>query len=236
MSVVHVAVPHDVTIADWADEFPASALGGSIYAVAPPLRLEAARRLADAGHGIHADLILGHEGIHTGVTPQMVREIRSALPEADIDLHLITHGTPAKEQAIAEAEALNLANDVRASRIALSPAAFARNERAITELRDAGINVWVELEPIHSANPLEAGDADGALIMLIEPGTITTADPSNINKIEALPGAWNVGVDGGVTRAIATTSHAAGVSYIVSGRALLQTNHNELPQPKGHTS
>lgn len=236
MSVAEVTVPHDVTIADWADEFPASAIGGSIYAIAAPLRLEAARQLADAGHGVHADLILGTDGRHAGVTPQTVREVRAALPDADIDLHLITHGTPAPQQAIAEDEALSLAREVHATRIALSPAAFARNERVISELRAGGINVWVELEPIHTRNPLEDGQADGALIMLIEPGTITTADPSNLNKIEALPGAWNVGIDGGVTRTIAATSQAAGVSYIVSGRALLQTNYNELPQPKGHTS
>ena len=73
------------------------------------------------------------------------------------------------------------------------------------------------------------GQVDGALVMLITPGTKQAADLDQLDKLARLVTKVPVGVDGGVTHRIAKECDDRGASYLVSGRDLLLTSTTTHP-------
>ena len=73
-----------------------------------------------------------------------------------------------------------------------------------------------------AAGPLEPlGGLDGALLMLVPPGTRQAADATLLTKVETLARTLPVAVDGGVTPEIAHRCRRSGTTFVVSGRSLL---------------
>lgn len=218
-----VALPE---IADWAvrlSERVGVAASGSLYAVAAESRPAAAAELAARGLRVHVDLIVGAGG-HRGVTPDALRAVRAAAPDAVVEVHLIVDGG---DLDLAVAEAVEAAVDVRAEFLVLPREAPA--VAAAEALRAAGVALWRQVSPDDAADVPDG--ADGALVMLIAPGTADDADPALVDRVAALSGRMPVGVDGGVTPELAERCVAAGATTIVAGRALFVPAGSGEEQP-----
>ena len=208
-------------VADWAREFEPEIISGSVYAVHPSQRLEAARALSHGGHRVHADIIISASGEHTGVGPEEVLLIRMAVPDARLDVHLILPKTNLTEGVRRSAEAaIQTAKNVQAETLAVSPHALQIFSHILSDRHDHRMEIWTEVAVGSDTTSID--DVDGALVMLIESGTRDSADRTQLCKIPTFSGAGRVGIDGGVTPAVAAEARRAGVSVIVSGRALFE--------------
>ena len=220
-----------VLLNPWHRQFATGQVGGSLYAVPRGQRAEAATLLHRSGCRVHVDVIVGPEG-HRGVTFSEVALIRAALPTARIDLHLIVLDATSVDD---EVTAIDIARTLAFETLTLTGEQIRRHAVRVHRLRSAGIAVWEEIAP-GVDEPTAADHVDGALIMLITPGSKETADLGQLDKITALAGRIPVGVDGGVTGAIAHQCHDRGAGYLISGRDLLQTTRTAtLPTPASST-
>ncbi|WP_157521114.1 hypothetical protein [Microbacterium sp. Leaf159] len=212
-----------VKVAPWGRSLSGRGLAGSLFAAPAHERLDAAHALHAEGLAVHVDLIVRQDGTHRGVTPAQVRAVRSELPHASIDLHLIVEGDPRDSHTHAAIEeAIHMGLDLGVERISLSRELLDCYHSALQDARQRGLAVWCELPHDAPADPV-AG-ADGLLIMLIRPGTTEAADPAGLTTVRALAGRVPVGVDGGVTETLARECADLGASPIISGRALLTTS------------
>ena len=138
-----------VLVAPWHEDLGDHAVGGSVFAVDPAHRVEAAERLADAGCRVHVDIILGHDDRHRGVTFDELVAIRRAVPAARIDLHLIVLGEfvrPAR--LVEERRAIETAAiEVGAEFITVSRPCLSLHADALTAARAGGTRVWLEVPP-----------------------------------------------------------------------------------------
>lgn len=212
-------------IAAWAEGLEPDIVAGSVYSLPPALRLQAARLLAHRGHRVHADLIVDGSGQHVGIRPAELDALRGACLQAPLDVHLMLPAPPlSPAQRKAAEEAISKARKAGAASLTIPVHALNSSSRGLQELRAGGTPVWVEVPP--QMRGLQDGDrADGALVMLIPPGTRQAAEPAHLSKVRALSTSMPVGVDGGVTADLAVEARAAGAAILVSGRALfiLQT-------------
>lgn len=209
-------------IAEWRDRFPGR-VAGSVYAAAPAERVRTARELADAGLDVHVDVMASDEGHPAGVGLGELREIAATVQRSRIGVHLI--GSPGFVDT-----ALPEVLSTRPGRVFLPWHVFTA-ERAAT-VRGVGsaawIAVWDEWDGIGSvAWPAQP---DGALVMLIEPGTSGTCRPSQLAVVSACASDMPVHVDGGVTEDVAPLCLAAGAESMVVGRALM------TPRPVNSTA
>lgn len=227
MSGTVVSAP---AIAPWALRIAAGTarVSGSLYAVAAEHRTTAAAELAARGAHVHVDVIVTADGSHRGLTPSELRAARQAAPAAGLEVHLILDAHPSADHAQGEpalegidraiGETVAAAVEAAADVVVLPRVLHAEPGAIVAALRRAGIAVWVELPPDDAADPPEG--ADGALVMLIAPGTRDQADPALVARVAELSGRLPVGVDGGVTSDLAERCIAAGATTIVAGRAL----------------
>jgi len=213
-----------VLVEPWSHDHSGCTIGGSLYAVEQRARSRAAQALAAAGCDIHADVILDEHSRHRGVTWSELSEVRRLLPNVEIDLHLINLGQPRPTQLLLHLErAIQAAVSLRCHRITVVPAQIGQHRDRLDRLRAAGHQLWAEVSPREAADTIKALDVDGALVMLIEPGSKDQADLQLLDKVTQLRPSMSVGVDGGVTRRNARACQDAGASYLVSGRDLLTT-------------
>ncbi|BBY30120.1 ribulose phosphate epimerase [Mycolicibacterium sediminis] len=210
-------------LAPWHRDYP-GLIAGSMYAAAPGDRLAAATALAHAGMTIHADLMAVGEGLPEGVALDDLRAAADRVLPARIDVHLIGSA--------------DFVDDVLDDVLATGPArvilpwdAFTDGRAAAIRAADAGawITVWDEWDGV-TDGPHWPAAPDGVLVMLIEPGTSDRCRIARLNLVTActvghpeLP----VMVDGGVTEVIAPLCVTAGVTQMVVGRALLNSNRRE---------
>lgn len=184
---------------------------GSLFAVPAADRLAAARQLAGAGWWVHVDVM--SDG--SGVSVAELARVRSALPTARIEVHVIDLGDP---------QPLGDVLDARPDRVVLSPG------RCLAEgagVRDRGAELWAQ----GHEEPLPAGaDVAGVLVMLIDPGTSQSVDLSRLDRVPGLPPGLGIGVDGGVGPQHLPTLVRTGVRHLVSGRALLSQQHSSPPR------
>lgn len=200
-------------LAPWHQEFPGK-LAGSVYAVAPPHRIAAARAMAEAGLDIHLDVMAADEGLPAGVSIGELAAITDAVGPSTADVHLI--GSPAFVDATLPEVLAH-----RPAKVFLPWAAFT-DERAAT-IRDAGGAAWIALwqEWDGITTPRWPATVDGVLVMLIEPGTRDRCRLDRLGIVAACAAELPVIVDGGVTEDIAPLCLTAGVASMVVGRALL---------------
>lgn len=209
-------------------------LSGSIFAVAPEHRAETARTLDEAGLNVHVDIIVDAHGQHRGVTPDELRDARAKAPDARIEVHLMLDDVASGDEAPSRAdqaigETIAAAIEARAAVVVLPRAMHGEPAAAVAALRKSGARVWSEVAP-HEAASVPDG-ADGALVMLIRPGTRDEADPGLVARVSDLSSHLAVGVDGGVTPELAERCIAAGATTIVAGRALFASVDSAAYRP-----
>jgi pentose-5-phosphate-3-epimerase len=211
-----------VALQPWHRAFGDHVVGGSVYAVKPRLRVEAAVQLTAANCRVHADIILGPDHRHRGVSWDELAEIRQAAPTARIDLHLIARGKSMDPVRLAEERrAIETAVQIGAEFITVSNRCLSVHATALTTARAAGTNLWLEVPPDKPGTDEPGIAIDGVVVMLIEPGTKQAANLAHLEKVERLARTVPVAVDGGVTRKIAAKCLQLGASYTISGRDLL---------------
>ncbi|MCU1566102.1 MAG: ribulose-phosphate 3-epimerase [Pseudarthrobacter sp.] len=219
--MIGVSESPTLRLAGWAAKFEPEIISGSVYAVQPPERLEAAKMLDHAGYRVHVDLIVSADGIHVGVSPDELLLIRDALPDARLDVHLILPKTGLFGSVRETAEAaIRTAKDAKAETLVVSPEALHSFSDVLTEHSDHPVEIWAEVAV--GSDATNVSGVDGALVMLIESGTKNSADRTHLNKVPALATAGKVGIDGGVTASVAAEAWEAGATVIVSGRALFE--------------
>jgi pentose-5-phosphate-3-epimerase len=209
----------EVMVEPWHRDLGDYVVGGSVYAVQPKLRVQAAVQLAAANCRVHADI--GPNGRHRGVSWNELAAIRQAAPTARIDVHLIVIGQSVGAPRLAEERrAIETAVQIGAEFITVSRQVLSRHASELAAARAAGIHLWLEVPPDKPGTDAPGIAVDGVLVMLIQPGTKESADLAHLAKVERLGKTMPVAVDGGVTRKIAAQSRQLGASYTISGRDL----------------
>jgi len=204
-------------LAPWHEGFRGQ-LAGSVYAALPGSRVVAAQALSAAGLDVHVDVMAETEGMPAGVSLIELREIADTVDPARIEVHLI--GSP----EFVDTKLLRILQ-VRPAKVFLPWDAF--TERRADALRAAGSSAWISLwtEWDGTVEPRWQATPDGALVMLIEPGTRDHCRVDRLGIVTAfaaeIPG-MPVIVDGGITEDIAPLCVTAGVESMVVGRALLR--------------
>jgi pentose-5-phosphate-3-epimerase len=222
-----------LVIEPWHRDLGDHVVGGSVYAVQPKLRVQAAVQLAAANCRVHADIILGPNDLHRGVSFDELIAIRRAVPAARIDLHLIVLGGSVRPaRLVEERRAIAASIQVGAEFITVSRRCLSLHADDLTAARAGGTGVWLEVPPDRPGTDLSLDAVDGALVMLIAPGTKQDADLAHLSKVEQLAQQLPVGVDGGVTRTVAARSKQAGAGYLVSGRDLLSSTEPTPGHPR----
>jgi pentose-5-phosphate-3-epimerase len=206
-------------LAPWHRGFP-GLMAGSVYAAKPPARVAAARALSAAGLDVHVDIMADSEGLPIGVSLAELRDIACAVERARIGVHLI--GSAEFVDRI-----LPEILPFRPATVFLPWAAF--TEERAGAIRTVGSAAWIALwnEWDGVADPRWPAAPDGALVMLIEPGTRDSCALARLGIVAACSSEMRVAVDGGITEDIAPLCVTAGVQSMVVGRALLL----DLPPP-----
>lgn len=207
-------------LAPWYGRFPGK-LAGSVYAVPPADRIQIAGELAVAGLDVHVDMMAADEGLPVGVSVAELRAIAASVPRARVGVQLI--GSTAFVDAV-----LPAVLSTRPAKVFLPWHSF--TEERIQAVRSAGCAAWIALwtEWDGLGAPSWPAVPDGALVMLLEPGTAGTCQLSRLAVATACAAELPVIVDGGVTEEVAPLCITAGVESMVVGRAL-------LAQSKGST-
>lgn len=211
-----------IAIAPWVADLRPATVAASLYALPPTDRVQGATAAHDAGCWVHVDVILRYrEGAgfsSIGVTIDQLAAVVDTLPGAAVDVHLILLGdSPAglRDRAVDEVgeQLVRLAP----TRVSAAPPIL---DRIGPRLRSAnpGVELWGELWP--GLEWTGSTPVDGALVMLIQPGTKQHADPDRLAATAHLAGLHPVGVDGGISREAAGEARRLGVSYLVLGRSL----------------
>jgi pentose-5-phosphate-3-epimerase len=212
------AAPH---LAPWHERFPGR-LAGSVYAAPHGSRIFAAQLLSAAGLDVHVDVMAETEGRPAGVSMAELADIVAAVGPSKVEVHLI--GSP----EFVDTKLLRILQ-VRPARVFLPWDSF--TERRADALRAAGSSAWISLwtEWDGTVAPRWRATPDGALVMLIEPGSRNHCRVDRLGIVTAFasenPG-MPVIVDGGITEDIAPLCVTAGVESMVVGRALLPAPAN----------
>lgn len=206
-------------ITEWRERFPGR-VAGSVYAAAAADRVRIARELADAGMDVHVDVMASDEGHPAGVSLGELREIAATVQRSRIGVHLI--GSAAFVDAVLP-EVLS----TRPGKVFLPWHAFTADRAEA--VRGVGSAAWIALwnEWDGNGSPSWPVRPDGALVMLIEPGTSGTSRLGQLAAVSSCANEVPVGVDGGVTEDVAPLCLTAGAESMVVGRALLSPRHVE---------
>ena len=207
------------------DRPPGVSTAGSLYALPPASRPAAAALLHAHGHWVHVDVLTEGGRAVGGVEVETLAAVRAALPAARVEVHVIERAAGPADPGPDDLLGRLLA--ARPQRLVLPPAWCAAESPAARRIRTSGGELWTEVAPSVGIDVVRGlGDAvDGALVMLIEPGTREVADLSRLEAVRQLAGYLPVGVDGGVRLEHTAACLAAGAVHLVSGRALLQPPH-----------
>ncbi|RDH77996.1 ribulose phosphate epimerase [Mycolicibacterium moriokaense] len=201
------------SIAMWHNMFPGK-IAGSVYAVPVSERARAARELADGDLDVHVDVMAVDEGLPTGVAIEELRDIAAAVDATRIGVQLI--GSTTFVDAV-----LTEVLVTRPAKVFLPWHAFTAER--VSAVRAAGSAAWIALWTEWDGHgvPRWPTPPDGALVMLIEPGTSGPCLLSRLAIVAACAAELPVNVDGGVTEDVAPLCLTAGAESIVVGRALL---------------
>ncbi len=199
----------------------------SIYPVSPTRRLDLAQAATDAGLWVHVDVFRDDAGADLGVDLGTLSTLASS-GKHQLDVHLIGSGGAAM---------LGDVLPLGCTRITLPLECGELADRAAL-VRSTGSESWVAIAPTSPVGDVErfVAAVDGALVMLLAPGTQEQADLSLLNRVRALAPVLPVGVDGSVAMANIDACLAAGARYVVVGRALLQRHsaHSDVRPRSPH--
>jgi pentose-5-phosphate-3-epimerase len=213
-----IAAPY---LAPWHERFHGR-LVGSVYAAPYGSRIVAAQAISAAGMGVHVDVMADTEGLAAGVSMAELADIVAAVGPSRVEVHLIGSAE------FVDTKLLRILQ-LRPAKVFLPWGAF--TERRADALRAAGSSAWISLwtEWDGTVAPRWRATPDGALVMLIEPGSRNHCRVDRLGIVTAFasenPG-MPVIVDGGITEDIAPLCVTAGVESMVVGRALLPAPAN----------
>lgn len=195
-------------------------LSGSLLAGPVTDRARIARRLVQAGHWVHADVI---EGSYRGQAGLNRRELAALQGVRDVlDVHLMV------DDPVDSIAAL----PVRPKRLTLQVKDLREAPLLVRLARQHAAQVWIAVEDVHDQDVPRIGElaADGVLTMLTPPGQGGfDADLERLASVRRVASASSTaGVDGGVTAANLAQITLAGATYAVSGRALLEELRQEV--------
>lgn len=216
----HAGCP-GVAVQPW-DTPPGVSTAGSLLSLPPELQPAAAELLHAQGRWVHVDVLAAAGEAVGGVAVEVLVAVRAALPAARVEVHVIERADgPA---APGSGDLLDQLLAARPQRLFLPPAWCAAGNPASRRIRGSGGELWTEVAPTVDVDVVRglAAAVDGALVMLIPPGTREAADLSRLETVRQLSGYLPVGVDGGVRPEHTAACLAAGAVHLVSGRALLQ--------------
>lgn len=207
-------------LAPWQAQYPGR-VAGSVYAVPAGHRTAAARELSLAGFDVHVDVMAEGEGLPPGVSIDELRSISTVVDRRRLDVHLI--GSASFVDAV-----LPEVLAARPGKVFLPWHAFTDGRASAVRAADgaAWIAVWSEWDGISS--PGWPATPDGALVMLIEPGTSGRSQLGRLGVVTACADELPVIVDGGVTGSIAPLCISAGAQSLVVGRALLASAEGDV--------
>ena len=184
-------------------------LAGSLLAVEPTGRLNAATELWAWGAWAHADVIGGGYGTRPSVTLDEIRALAAA--GGPIDVHLMVDDVSGWLAALPTGLARVTIQSERLPDDSLDGLIALARQRA-----DA---VWLGVDTDTVPQP-PAVAADGVLYMLVPPAVAGHAlDPERLAGLSVGP-SERTGVDGGVTAHHVDAIAGAGVGYVVVGRSL----------------
>jgi pentose-5-phosphate-3-epimerase len=168
---------------------------------------------------VHVDVMAETEGLPAGVSMAELADIVAAIGPSRVEVHLIGSAE------FVDTKLLRILQ-LRPAKVFLPWDAF--TERRADALRAVGSSAWISLwtEWDGTVAPRWPATPDGALVMLIEPGSRDRCRVDRLGIVTAFasenPG-MPVIVDGGITEDIAPLCVTAGVESMVVGRALLPT-------------
>lgn len=186
-------------------------LAGSLLAVEPERRVEAAGELWARGGWAHADVIGGGYGSRPSVTLEEIRALAAA--GGPVDVHLMVDDVAGWITALPTGLARITIQSERVDEGLVELIALAR-QRAGT--------VWIGVDTGVAPPSPPMDSIDGTLHMLVPPGLAGHAlDPSRLAALVP-DAAASTGVDGGVGLEHVDAIAQAGADYVVVGRALFE--------------
>lgn len=184
---------------------------------------EAAVQLADAGaRMLHIDIMDGHFVPNLTFGPQLVHDLRP-LTDAFFDCHLMVENV---ENYIDELA------DGGASMMTVHPEATYHLDRIVHQVKDAGMQVGVALNPGTSVTACEwvLPVIDRVLVMTVNPGfggqSFIAAMTEKIEQLAAIRNQSNlkfdIAVDGGISAETAPVVVKAGANVLIAGSAIFK--------------
>lgn len=188
-------------------------LSGSLFAVSEARQTAAAARLAQAGWGIHVDIIDDSYPLGAGVDPRVM----AAIPPGEADVHLMVRDPLRMLDEILPCRPAQVTVQLEdlGSDLEEALAAFAGRCRA------AGAAPHLAVAPDSPRDVLSSlmRQVDGLLVMLSPPAAANGR--ADLRCLEGLPpGVRTLAVDGGVTPEMFARLHERGVDRAVMGRAV----------------
>lgn len=207
-------------LAPWHSQF-AGKIAGSVDAVPPAQRPWTARELMAAGLGVHVEMSAPEDGSAAGASIQELRDIAETIDPHQLGVHLI--GSPAFVDTVLP-DVLGL----HPAKVFLPWATF--TARRATAVRAAGSAAWIALRTEWDGIgvPRWPAAADGALVLLAEPGTPGPGRLGRLGLATACAAELPVIVGGGVTEELAPLCITAGAQSLVVGRGLLTLAKGDL--------
>ncbi len=191
-------------------------------------------------HWLHLDVMDGHFAPNLTFGPDLIRDLRSRLPEAFLDAHLMVMEPQRYVQAFAKAGADLFTFHIEALCPQAQREPFGSNwwwttqvapavqrvQQLAASIREAGMRVGLAINPGSAFAAIEPllGEADMVLVMSVRPGFsgqafLDTVLPMVRQVRSKLGPHQRLQMDGGLSEATAPAARAAGCDCMVAGNA-----------------